>query len=227
MEGVVEGAGAVVAMTDDNLECGIRFKFRPVCRDGRPRRYAEMERLLHWCEAFDREGMAPVEGGASAGNLSFRTTAGFVITPTRARLKADLAWDRLVEVVRSNWLEYEIHALGADPPSSDAFLHDRIYVARPDVNAVFHGHDAVVLAHEAALAREFPIATTGAETIFGTRADAVETVRALGSAPYVIRRGHGFLAVGATMDEAGELSLKIHRRAVELSAELRPDHAHR
>lgn len=204
-------------VTADNRECGIRYKFRPVFRDRRPRRYAEMDGLIRWCGVFDAEGMAPVEGGASAGNLSFRTPAGFVITPTRSRLKSGLEWWALVEVVRSNWLDFEIHSLGVEPPSSDAFLHDRIYVARPDVGAVFHGHDAVVLAQEAALAREFPIATTPAETLFGTREDAIETVRALGAAPYIIRKGHGFLSAGATMDAAGELAVKVHRRAVELS----------
>jgi L-fuculose-phosphate aldolase len=202
---------------DENRECGIRYKFVPVARDRRPNRHPEMDRLLYWCDVFDREGMAPLEGGASAGNLSFRTLAGFVITPTRSLLKAGLPWERLVEVVRSNWLDFEIHYLGDGPPSSDSFLHGRIYAMRPDVNAVLHGHDDVVLAQADALPREFDIAVTPTARLFGTKEDAEETARDLGAKSYIIRRGHGFIAVGRTLDEAGELALKVHRRAVELA----------
>ena len=199
-----------------DLESGVRIKFRPRQRDIRPSRYPQADGLLHWCRVFDAEGMAPLEGGASAGNLSFRTVNGFVITPTRSRLKSILAWERLVEVVRSDWTDYEMHYLGFDPPSSDAFLHERIYRGRADVEAVFHGHDAAVLDRADALAREFDIAVTPREISFGTRVDAEETPRALGSRDYLIRKGHGFLSVGRTLDQAGELALKIHRRAVEL-----------
>lgn len=196
------------------MEEGIRIRFRPVRRDRRPPRHAETDRLARWCRVFDEEGLAPVEGGASAGNLSFRTLSGFVITATRTRLKSELVWDRLVEVVRANWLDYEVHYLGVDPPSSDVFLHERIYRLRLDVNAVFHGHDPLVLAHAAALAREFDIAVTVREIPFGTREDAEETSRALGSKGYLLRTGHGFVSVGATLDEAGERAVAVHRRAL-------------
>ena len=200
-----------------NRECGVRVKFQFTVRDGRPNRYPQMDRLAHWCAVFDREGMAPVEGGASAGNLSFRTPGGFVITATRTNLKADIPWDRFVEVVRSNWRDYEVHYLGAAPPSSDAFLHDRIYVARDDVEAVFHGHDEVVLAQAERLATEFDIVFTPVETLFGTREDAALTVAALGGHDYIIRKGHGFVSVGRTLEEAGERAVTIHRRAAEFA----------
>ena len=155
--------------TPENKECGVRFKFAPVRRDTRPRFYPEMADLARWCSIFDSEGMAPVEGGASLGNLSFRTTGGYVITPTRSRLKSDIPWESFVEVVRSNWLDFEVSFFGANPPSSDAFLHDRIYAIRPDVSAVFHGHDDVVLECADQLGREFPIAVTSDAMLFGTK----------------------------------------------------------
>lgn len=161
--------------------------------------------------------MAPQEGGASAGNLSFRTLTGFVITPTRAELKALLSWDRLVEVVRTNWLDYEVHSLGSAPPSSDVFLHDRTYRVRPDVEAVFHGHDDVILRFAEALGREFPIRVTPREIVFGTREDAEESAPLMRDRDFLIRKGHGFVSVGRTLDEAGERALAIHRRAMELA----------
>lgn len=201
----------------ENRECGTRFKFLPVQRDRKPNRYARTERFLYWCNAFDEAGMAPMEGGASAGNLSFRTPAGFVITPTRARLKAGMGWESLVEVVRSDWHGYALHYLGERPPSSDSFLHGKIFAVRPDVEAVFHGHDDSVLRHAGRLAEEFDIACPPREIAFGTREDAEETATALGGKGYLIRKGHGFVAVGRTLDEAGQLAIRIHRRAVELS----------
>jgi ribulose-5-phosphate 4-epimerase/fuculose-1-phosphate aldolase len=206
-----------MTMVPENRECGVRHRFTVHHRDRSPNRYpALMERLAHWCQVFDSEGMAPVEGGASAGNLSFRTAAGFVITPTRSRLKANLDWRHFVEVVRTDRLDFEIHVLGEQAPSSDSFLHERIYAFRPDVLAVFHGHDDLVLRHADALAHEFPIVVTGEARVFGTPEDAEETARELGTSPYVIRKGHGFVAVGRTLDEAGNLAVAVHRRALAL-----------
>lgn len=204
-------------MLEGNRECGIRHRFRVHHRDRVPNRYpAQMDRLIHWCQVFDEEGLAPVEGGASAGNLSFRTPAGFVITPTRSRLKSNLDWKSFVEVVRADWRTFELHVLGEPTPSSDSFLHERVYALRPDVLAVFHGHDDHVLDHAEALAKEFPIAITGEARLFGTADDAEDTAREMGAQPYCIRRGHGFVSVGRTLDEAGELALAVHRRAVEI-----------
>jgi ribulose-5-phosphate 4-epimerase/fuculose-1-phosphate aldolase len=206
-----------VSLIDGNRECGIRHKFAVRHRDHAPTAYpVEMERLLHWCAVFDQEGLAPLEGGASAGNLSFRTPAGFVITPTRSRLKAGLDWRHLVEVVRAEWGPYTLHVLGDRAPSSDSFLHERIYSHRPDVLAVFHGHDEAVLRHADRLAREFPIAVTAESRLFGTRGDAEETARELAGLSYIIRKGHGFVSVGRSLDAAGEQAVRIHRRAVEL-----------
>lgn len=207
-------------MLEGNRECGVRHKFTVRTRDLAPNLYpAEVARLAHWCEVFDAEGLAPVEGGASAGNLSFRTPRGFVITATRSQLKAGLSWRDFVEVVREDWHAYELHVLGERVPSSDAFLHARIYSTRRDVGAVFHGHDDLVLAHADALARDLRIVSTPEAMLFGTRQDAIETARALGEADYIIRKGHGFVAVGRTLDLAGERALLVHRKARESTGE--------
>ncbi|HMS15922.1 MAG TPA: class II aldolase/adducin family protein [Planctomycetota bacterium] len=203
-----------------NRECGIRHKFVVRFRDRRPNRYPEaMESLIRWCTVFDREGMAPIEGGASAGNLSFRTPSGFVITPTRSQLKVGLNWHDFVEVVRANWHDYEVHVLGDRAPSSDTFLHERIYALRPDVMAVFHGHDEVILRQGHALKALDPsLALTSAERLFGTKDDAAETAHDLQSSHAIIRLGHGFVTVGRHQDQAGERALALHRSAVALTA---------
>ncbi|MSR75235.1 MAG: hypothetical protein EXS14_07185 [Planctomycetes bacterium] len=209
-----------MSMMPENNECGVRHRFTVQHRDTTPNAWpAAMERLAHWCAVFDAEGLAPVEGGASAGNLSFRTPAGFVITPTRSRLKTGIDWTSFVEVVRADQQAFELHVLGRGIPSSDAFLHERIYAARTDVAAVLHGHDALVLQHAQALCREFPIALTTASRVFGTLEDSQESANELGTMPYLIRLGHGFVSVARTMDAAGELAVKVHRRAAQLAAQ--------
>lgn len=200
--------------TPENRECGLRTKFTVRRRDPTPTYRPEVADLIRWCRVFDEEGLAPVEGGASAGNLSFRTPGGYVITPTRSRLKSNLDWRAFVEVVREDLAAFEIHVLGEPSPSSDAFLHGRIYAARPDVAAVFHGHDDLVLKHADAVAAAFDAAVTPSATLFGTRIDAEETAAALGAKSYVVRKGHGFVAVGRTMDAAGDLALAVRRFVV-------------
>ncbi len=209
----------MTGMSDENRECGIRHKFEVVVRDRLPNHYPELaNRLAHWCNVFDAEGLAPVEGGASAGNLSFRTPRGFMITPTRSSLKSELGWRDFVEVVREDWLGYEVHILGERAPSSDSFLHGRIYAARSDVMAVFHGHDDVILQNADALSRLHDIAVTPEARLFGTAIDAEETARALGDKDFIIRRGHGFVAVGRTPDLAGALAVAMHRAALRIAA---------
>lgn len=197
------------------MEEGVRHRYEPVQRDSLLLAGPALEELARWCELFDREGLVPVEGGASSGNLSYRTTAGFVITPTRARLKAGLGSSDFLEVVRVEVTgpeRFRVHFLGGGSalmPSSDVPMHHRIYCRRTDVNAVLHGHDPAVL--EACDRLGVPV--TPQHTQFGTLEDAEATVEALGDHPYVVRRGHGFVAVGRTIERAGALALELHREA--------------
>lgn len=209
-----------------NGESGARHRFEPVQRDAQVPWSPKMEGLAQWCFAFEREGLTPEEGGASTGNLSFRTTAGFVITPSRAKLKSQLRPDSFLEVVRVEVLDgerFRVHYLGGGPPperggavpSSDSLLHYLAYAQRTDVAAVFHGHDPLVLAW----AESLGVPVSARETPTGTIADAREAVATLGAGHYyVIRRGHGFLSLGRTLDGAGELALSVHRRAAAFEA---------
>lgn len=205
-------------MTDQ--EAGIRHKFQPTQWDAEITPHPQLAELARWCQVFDDRGLTPVEGGASAGNLSFRTTRGFVITPTRSRLKAGLRDDHFLEVARvevTGERDFRVHYIGGRQtpdeggliPSSDALMHHLIYATRPDVGAVFHGHDPLVLAHQARLG----VPVTGRPLMFGTIEDAHETVRYLDQEDYIIRREHGFVSVGRTMAHAGRLAVEIHRRA--------------
>ena len=199
-------------------ESGVRHKYQPLQRDTYVANYVASDALARWCERFDREGLTPLEGGASAGNLSLRTTQGFLITVTRSRLKRGLGPQDFVEVVRLERLggaAFRVHFLGGGGspsprvPSSDAPMHHLIYAARPDVAAVFHGHDPLMLRHADSLG----VPVTGQETEFGTLEDAEAALAALGQSDFLIRRGHGFVSVARTADLAGRRALEVHERA--------------
>lgn len=211
-------------MEDPVRVAGKRHLFEPVQRDDRVDWGRHMDKLLVWCRRFGEEGMAPEAGGASLGNLSVRTPRGFVITPSRTQLKTELPWSHLIEVVRVEIVsrkheEFKIHYLGggaaSEPrvPSSDALLHHCVYSARPDVLAVFHGHDEAILAVDDQLG----VPVTTEPVPFGTIEDAFGVVETLGTASAVIRRDHGFVTVGRTLDQAGRLALDLHQRAVALT----------
>jgi len=214
-------------MEDPTRVAGRRHLFDPVQRDRGVDWGRHMDELLEWCRRFGEEGMAPEEGGASLGNLSVRTPRGFLITPSRTQLKTELPWDHLVEVVRVEIVsrrdeEFRIHYLGggAGPeaggrvPSSDALLHHCVYAARPDVLAVFHGHDPAILAVDDQLG----VPCTTEPVPFGTIRDAYGVAQALGPASAVVRRDHGFVTVGRTVEQAGRRALELHRKAVALGS---------
>jgi ribulose-5-phosphate 4-epimerase/fuculose-1-phosphate aldolase len=76
---------------------------------------------------------------ATAGNISVRTEAGFLITPTDACL-GELDPARLAEV--------DSHGVqtGGDRASKTLSLHRRIYAADPDARCVIHTHSTQLVA---------------------------------------------------------------------------------
>jgi len=192
----------------------MRHQFEPLHRDLWVTPHPEADRLAAWCAAFDREGLTPDVGGASAGNLSVRTARGFLITASRTASKRALVADDFVEVIRVEVFGtargvVHFHARAGLVPSSDTLMHHAIYCARTDVAAVFHGHDPSVLAAGTALG----VPVTGRETPYGSLEDASETARELAGHDYIIRKNHGFVACGRDLDHAGRLALAVHLRA--------------
>jgi len=144
--------------------------------------------LLSWCRQWAQAGWI----AKAVGNLSYRTAAGFIITPTGTN-PATLTTADFVEVLDVG--EKETRVIGIHEPSSECRMHAGIYAARPDVNAIFHGHYAPAL-------QLTGVAITEHEIAYGTPALAMETMQALGAGNFVIMRGHGFVAVGSGMRAA-------------------------
>ncbi len=169
--------------------------------------------LIYWCKRFDKLGLAP----KSAGNLSVRTKKGFIITATGVALGA-AERDNLAEVLKVEIEQARIvvYAKGKLIPSKESVLHSEIYHSRPDINAVFHVHDELVVG----LAGELDLPCTEGEQPRGSYQLTTEVQRVLGlrkDERYLVLRNHGVIAIGETMAEAGKLAEDMNKLARNLT----------
>lgn len=189
---------------------GVKFTVKKIS-DNLPsdQRIAE---LKYWCDEFDRLGFTSSYPGGSNGNLSFRLNNqenSFIITGTGLVSKAGLADDCFVKVISVNLQDKIIKAQGQKEPSSESMMHFAVYQARPEIMAVFHGHSEEILNH----ATRLNLPETAKKEPYGT-GELLESVLAvLGKENFIIMKNHGFLALGSTMKEAGQLTLDIYQKA--------------
>ena len=170
--------------------------------------------LVSWAKKLDEDGLTPpyeYNGRkCNAGNLSYRKEPGFVITPT-ARSSASLSPLDLVFVVRCDPAGRKVFARGSNPPSSEALTHYAIYSARPDVGAVFHGHDGAILKNAGKMGE-----AVAKEAAYGSVELALGVQKSAEKADFIVLENHGFIALGKTMRDAGELALGKHDEAERL-----------
>lgn len=171
---------------------GTKFHTVYVAREpGCDERAAE---LIQWCRRFAQLGLA----GKAMGNLSIRSARGLIITPTGTD-PLTIGPGDLVEVLRVDMASRELEVAGRREPSSESMLHAAIYEARPEVNAIFHGHSAPLLA----AAERLGLPVSAREQPYGTPALVAEVLAVARTADVFIMRNHGFVALGGTCAEAG------------------------
>ena len=165
--------------------------------------------LLAAARALDADGFMPQK----SGNLSLRTSRGFVITPAGLRY-AEMGAEDLVECAPDG------APLGHGRPSSEWRLHAAIYHARPDSRAIVHTHSpratALSCARRGIPPIHYMITLAGAggrlgipcaaHATFGTEGLAQAAVAALGpELRAVLLANHGVVALGASL--AGAVAL--------------------
>jgi len=163
--------------------------------------------LVKWCRKFHELGLSPIYGAGSAGNLSVRTPRGFIITRTASFFER-IAEQDFVEVLSVHAERRQVYVAGNHEPSSETQMHMALYRARADVNAILHAHSDTILANAARLG--LPI--TEREMPYGTPELGEEAVRAAGKGDFFVLRNHGFVAVGPTVEEAGQHVLDVLQR---------------
>ena len=179
-------------------EVYVGTKFQTIFIHRQPPADARTVELLTWCRQWAHAGWI----AKAVGNLSCRTANSFLITPTGTN-PSTLTVDDFVEVLGVS--DKEVRVTGLHEPSSECRMHAAIYAARPDVNAVFHGHYTPAL-------QATGVAITTREIPYGTPAMATETVQALGTGNFVVMLGHGFVAVGSEMRAAHTATAEVLAR---------------
>jgi len=172
-----------------------------------------VDELKKWCERFQKSGLTPEFEGNYTGNLSFRSKEEFIITASGLKNKQNLSNDCFVYVKNYDQQSNTVYVEGRRQPSSESVMHYLIYKARKEVNAVFHGHNKAIVMN----AEKLGLRVTEKEYESGTTALATEALKALDDKNLVVLQNHGFVSLGGTMKEAGELALATLKRGKELA----------
>jgi L-fuculose-phosphate aldolase len=155
-----------------------------------------------------------------SGNVSVRTPAGFLVTPSGMPY-ADLAPADAVEVRADGSLRP-----GQRAPSTEWRLHRDIFAARPDAHAIVHTH-SLFCTTVACLRRPIPalhyvIVLAGSDEIpcaeyatFGSPELATSVVRALGAGHACLMANHGMIALGPTLGAALRLAAEVETLAAQ------------
>ena len=185
---------------------GTKFKARMIGTDlpNDPR----LNRLKYWCGIFHKKKFAPPYEGGSYGNLSFRLKNdkdSFIITASRSSLNKSNTDDRFTTVHHVNLETKTVYAIGLRKPSSETMLHYAIYHARPDIQAIFHGHCDIISKN----IKKLHIPITSKEEPYGTIALVKRVLETLNDSRILQMRNHGFLTLNKSLDGAGNIALEF------------------
>lgn len=175
----------------------------------------EIAELARWCRLFHDKGLTPSYGKGTSGNLSVRMGSEkneLLITASGLPAKESLNRTDFVWVHSVNRTDFSVVASGDKKPSSETALHQAIYEKRPDINAVFHGHCGEILDSAAAL----KLFETPREEQYGSLALVNHVIEVMGQEKFIVMKNHGFLSLGATMEEAGQIALAVHAQTLAL-----------
>ncbi len=160
--------------------------------------------------AMQESGLSPQR----SGNVSVRSGDGFLITPT------GMAYDALAPADVAYVAMDGSQPAGQRRPSSEWHMHQAIYAARPEAEAVVHAHSPFAVAL-ACLREDMPpfhymIAVAGGRDIrcadyatFGTEDLAHNAVTAIEGRKACLLANHGQLAFGDSLTSALELAHEV------------------
>ncbi|OIQ96523.1 L-fuculose phosphate aldolase [mine drainage metagenome] len=171
------------------------------------------EQVLATARAMNAAGL----NRGTAGNVSARCDAGFLVTPT------GLAYD---EITAADIVGMTLagSASGDRKPSSEWRFHRDIYASRPDAGAVVHAHPPFATAL-ACMGLDIPpfhymIARFGGAEVrcaayatFGSQELSDAAVKALSGRSACLLAHHGMLAVGGDLKQALALAVELETLA--------------
>ena len=178
-----------------------------------PTNLALRQEMVDICRRMNATGI----NQGTAGNLSARIDAGFLITPT------SLPYDRMgpEDIVE---MAYDGTYLGKHRPSSEWRFHRDIMQARTDINVVLHCHSiyATTLAcqYRPIPAFHYMVGVAGGTTIrvapyatFGTQALSDNALAALEGRLACLLGQHGQISLGKNLEAALWLGIEVETLA--------------
>jgi len=177
-------------------------------------------------QALDAAGLVPNK----SGNVSCRSTGGFLVTPAGIPYR-DLTPDDIVELAPDG-----SGGRSGPRPSSEWRMHAAIYAMRPDASAIVHTHSpratALACAGRGIPAFHYMIALAGGDircvpyATFGTAELAAAALRGLEGRRATLLANHGVIAIGRSLRDAQAVAVEVENLATEylamLSAGLEP-----
>jgi L-fuculose-phosphate aldolase len=156
------------------------------------------------CLELERKGYVV----GTYGNVSVRTDAGLLITPSRVDYQTMTPADIVPLTLEGNRIG------GNRLPSSELEVHRQIYVRRPDVGAVVHTH-SLFSAALSTLHQDIPVIVEEQSQVIGDdirctkyvpagqhRALGEEVAQTLGAGNGLLVANHGMVSCGRTLHEA-------------------------
>jgi L-fuculose-phosphate aldolase len=154
----------------------------------------------------------------TSGNASIRADnelgqPGFLITPSGLAVEKMTAADMV-------WMDFAGNASGSQPPSSEWRFHLDILRHKPEVNAVVHTH-SMFATTLSTLRRDIPafhymIALVGGDSVrcapyalFGSQTLSDYALVALQARKACLLANHGMIAVGASMEQALNMTQEV------------------
>jgi len=191
---------------------GVKFSFQRAGENFHyDRRLAELNR---WAYLFSQLGLTPVHAAGAYGNQSYRTgNASFIITRSGMVPAEQLIPENYCHVTGLDESSGTFITEGTATPSSESLLHHALYQAMPGINAILHGHSALLNSHAA----DLKIPVTRSFQPYGTPELARSAVDLMnGTIRFFILKDHGFVALGEDIAGAGKLTLDYFAEIVRL-----------
>jgi L-fuculose-phosphate aldolase len=181
------------------------------------------EKLIDAARSMERLGI----NQGMAGNLSVRTEAGMLITPSAMSYDALTPEDIPLMPFHADYGTFE----GPRRPSSEWRFHLDIMGAKPEVGAVVHAHapyaTALAMARREIPACHYMIARFGGAPIrvapyalFGTAELSDHVLAALRGRSACLIANHGFVVTGPTLDAAMLAAVELEALAKQYALSL-------
>lgn len=189
------------------------IKYSCQWKETEPLEFPGLTELIAWRDRIFAAGLIGLyPNGIGYGNISLRLTeSSFAISGTQTGHLPHTTLQHYTLVDAWDINRNCLHCTGPIKASSESLTHAALYAYSPQIQAVVHGHDAV-------LWRQYQgyLPTTRASVPYGTPAMAYEMGRlfeeeGLAQRRCLVMAGHedGLLAFGATLAEAAEMLLAL------------------